>query len=299
MEKSSIELKLKRMDRVYRPDEMVEGVIVVNAYKGWQHTGIKMFCEGMIHMNNAGRGIALQKDPTSKPINILRSHHDISQAGKFADGVTEIPFEFQVKPAPGQVLLESYHGVYVSILYTITVICERGVMKKDLRKDMEFLVEIPNSVTSLDPLPVQFDISPESLENVSQHVLASIPKFKISGKLHKSKCPINQPLTGEVVVEQSLAPIRSVELQLVRVETVNAEGKCLKEATEIQNIQIGDGNICKNLTVPMYMVFPRLFSCPTVLSALFKIEFEVNLVIVFSDGYMITENFPLVLYRDQ
>ena len=119
------------------------------------------------------------------------------------------------------------------------------------------------------------------------------------GKLHKSKCPISQPLTGEVVVELSQSPIRSVELQLVRVESVNVEGQSTKEATEIQNIQIGDGNITRNMIVPMYMVFPRLFSCPTVLSSLFKIEFELNLVVVFGDGYMITENFPLVLYRDQ
>lgn len=117
--------------------------------------------------------------------------------------------------------------------------------------------------------------------------------------MHKSKCPISQPLTGEVVIELSASPIRSVELQLVRVESVNVEGQSTKEATEIQNIQIGDGNITRNMIVPMYMVFPRLFSCPTVLSSLFKIEFELNLVVVFGDGYMITENFPLVLYRDQ
>jgi hypothetical protein len=30
-------------------------------------------------------------------------------------------------------------------------------------------------------------------------------------------------------------------------------------ATEIQNIQIADGDICRGLGVPVYMVFPRLF----------------------------------------
>ena len=59
-----------------------------------------------------------------------------------------------------------------------------------------------------------------------------------------------------------------------------------QEASEIQNIQIGDGNIFRGLPVPMHMVFPRLFSCPTVISQLFKIEFEVNLIVVFGDGYM-------------
>ena len=33
------------------------------------------------------------------------------------------------------------------------------------------------------------------------------------------------------------------------------------------------------------------------LTDLFKVEFEVNLIVVFSDGYMVTENFPITLYR--
>ena len=52
------------------------------------------------------------------------------------------------------------------------------------------------------------------------------------------------------------------------------------------------------MVVPMYMVFPRLFSCPTVISTMFKIEFEVNLVVVFGDGYMVTENFPITIIRE-
>ena len=45
------------------------------------------------------------------------------------------------------------------------------------------------------------------------------------------------------------------------------------------------------------MVFPRLFTCPTVVSEDFKVEFEVNLIVIFGDGYMITENFPITLVR--
>ena len=29
----------------------------------------------------------------------------------------------------------------------------------------------------------------------------------------------------------------------------------------------------------------------------FKVEFEVNLIVIFGDGYMITENFPIKLHR--
>lgn len=46
-----------------------------------------------------------------------------------------------------------------------------------------------------------------------------LPKFLIRGHLNSTSCVITQPLTGELVVESSEAAIRSIELQLVRVET--------------------------------------------------------------------------------
>ncbi|KAJ1406649.1 down syndrome critical region protein 3 [Ochromonadaceae sp. CCMP2298] len=299
-EKSSIEVKLSRMDRVYRQKDRIEGTVIVNAFKGWSHTGINMVVLGAIHLNHSGRGVSAV-DAVIKPIEILHIEKEVCPAGKFGEGVVEIPFDFAIKAVEGQSLVESYHGVYISILYTIVVTCERGgFMQKALKKELEFLVEIPSSSAAIEPLAVPFNISPESLENVSAQVLATIPRFRITGKLNKSKCPITQPLTGEVVVEESPSSIRSIELQLVRVETVvGPSARTLREATEIQNIQIGDGNVSRNLSVPMYMVFPRLFSCPTVVTPTFKIEFEVNLVVVFGDGYMITENFPLLLFRDQ
>ena len=42
-------------------------------------------------------------------------------------------------------------------------------------------------------------------------------------------------------------------------------------ATEIQNIQIADGDISRGILVPIYMIFPRLFTCPTLSTNNFKI----------------------------
>ncbi|KAK9731913.1 Vacuolar protein sorting-associated protein 26 [Popillia japonica] len=74
--------------------------------------------------------------------------------------------------------------------------------------------------------------------------------------------------------------------------------KVIVSATEIQNIQIGDGNIPHKAEVPIYMVFPRLFTCPTLIKVNFKIEFELNIVIVFEDDHLISENFPIILTRE-
>ena len=63
--------------------------------------------------------------------------------------------------------------------------------------------------------------------------------------------------TGVLLLLQvSAATVKSIELQLVRVETVKHpdSGKIAREATEIQNIQIGDGDVTRNLVIPMYMV---------------------------------------------
>jgi hypothetical protein len=296
---SSLEIRLNRLDRVYRPNEKVEGVVVVNAYKGWSHSGIQIEVEGLIYLSHSNRGfVGIKGDLANRPISIMKTSLQACPAGKFPDGTSEVPFEFAIKASSGQQLFESYHGVYISIVYVIQVVCERGVMKKALQRELEFLIELPGQADMKDSNPQPFNITPESLENVSTKALSSIPKFSITGKLNRTKCPINQPLTGEVIIEMAAAPVKSVELQLVRVETVNAEGKTTKEATEIQTIQIGEGNICRNLSVPMYMVFPRLFSCPTVSAPSFKVEFELNLIIVYGEGYMLTENFPLTLYRE-
>ena len=48
---------------------------------------------------------------------------------------------------------------------------------------------------------------------------SSLPKFLIRGHLDATNCVITQPLTGELVVESSEVAIKSIELQLVRVET--------------------------------------------------------------------------------
>ena len=104
---------------------------------------------------------------------------------------------------------------------------------------------------------------------------------------------MNSPLTGELEIKDAKAPIKSISLQLVRVETVTFTEGTAKEPTEVQNIQIAQGDVCRKL-VPL-TIFPLSFTCPTLLTDNFKIEFEMNLIVLFEDSHMITENFPLTL----
>ena len=143
-------------------------------------------------------------------------------------------------------------------------------------------------------------IKPESLENVKKTSLATIPKFAVRGRLSRTNCSLNAPFTGEITVEEAASRITSIELQLVRVETITPVGTApAREATEIQNLQICEGTPCLNLAIPLYMVFPRVFTCPTIITDTFKVEFEVNIIVVFEEGFSVTENHSIALYRQQ
>ncbi|EQB78475.1 hypothetical protein CB1_000995001 [Camelus ferus] len=262
-----------------------------------------------------------------QPIQIINSTIEMVKPGKFPSGKTEIPFEFPLLVKGNKVLYETYHGVFVNIQYTLRCDMRRSLLAKDLTKTCEFIVHSAPQKGKLTPSPVDFTITPETLQNVKERAL--LPKFLIRGHLNSTSCVITQPLTGELVVESSEAAIKSIELQLVRVETCGKarcagrplppsspllpqssppqpskrvfEERCAegyaRDATEIQNIQIADGDVCRSLSVPIYMVFPRLFTCPTLETTNFKVEFEVNIVVLLHPDHLITENFPLKLCR--
>jgi hypothetical protein len=175
------------------------------------------------------------------------------------------------------------------------------MMAKNLTKQREFVVELEADLEAKrvedKAKPFQFKVSPESLQNVKESSKKKIPEFLFEGKLDHTNCHVNFPLSGELLIKKCAVDIKSIELQLVRVESCTyLEGEA-REATEIQNIQIAEGNIVRGLSIPIFMVFPRLFTCATTIAKQFKIEFEVNLIILFADNHMVTENFPIRLFH--
>ena len=119
-----------RVDRVYNPGEKCEGTVIVNAYKGWQHQGLKLSAFGYVYLNTSAKGVGIMDVMSSglQPIMLLRDEMEIASSGSFAEGKTSIPFEFQVAPVAGQQLYESYHGVFVNVIYAIRVECDRGLI---------------------------------------------------------------------------------------------------------------------------------------------------------------------------
>ena len=72
------------------------------------------------------------------------------------------------------------------------------MMKRELKSDIEFIVEVPQEREEGEPL--QFSISPSRLENIDPKMLGLFPTLR-SSKVHRTNCNINKPFTGEVQVK--------------------------------------------------------------------------------------------------
>lgn len=169
----------------------------------------------------------------------------------------------------------------------------------------------PSEKSSIDPTIASFLNSP-------------VPDYLISCVLHRviPKCALHSPLTGLIMVEKSDTPLSCIEIQLVRVESISKEildfrGSFLrfphsasvmrstfkstnvmrKSKSEIVRLEIVDGDVCRNIPIPIYMPFPRLKTCATFVSEYFSIEFELNVIVSFQTGYVVTETYPVVFFR--
>lgn len=293
--------------------DRVTGVVTIESPTPISHNGLTLRALGTVHPKLESR--------SAKDIDLCDVIIELLPAGRLPGGGAgqgvEVPFEFVLEPLPLRSLAETYHGVYVTVHYEVTamLVLKSGLFEgmldsllgsnanKTIEGDCEFHVEVPEPAASAarrPPNPLDFEISPASLQNVKKQSLDVIPKFLIRGHLDRTNCSLNAPFTGSVTVVESETPIRSVDLQLVRAESIldpSTSSKIGREATEIQNLQIGDGDVARNMAIPIYMIFPRVFSCPSVLTDSFRIEFEVNVIVQFEGSYSVTENFPIVLYR--
>mmetsp|Transcript_37772 Transcript_37772/g.60624 ORF Transcript_37772/g.60624 Transcript_37772/m.60624 type:complete len:314 (+) Transcript_37772:96-1037(+) len=301
MSKPSMELKLDNDDRTFSPGDTIAGAVIVNAGKGMSHNGISISVDGSVKLQLSAKSVGIFEAfySTLKPLVLVEKKLEVLKPGSLGPGVHSIPFQFKLKPSNGMPqLYDTYHGVYINVQYVIGALVKRGMMQKDFQKEMEFYVEVFAEDVK-EKKKHEFKISPDQLQNVHRGLKSKIPTFLFEGHLDSVICDVTQPFTGELVIQQCSLPIKSVELQLVRVERCPyMEGEA-REATEVQNIQIADGDVVPNLPITINMILPRLFTCGTMSTKNFKLDFEVNLHVVFVDNHMVTENFPIKLYRSR
>lgn len=292
----SLDIKLKKASKVYKEGDLVKGVVVVTSKGDLGHNGVTLIIEGTVSLQLSAKSVGVFEAfyNSLKPIQLVSYSIDLVKPGKFPHGTTEVPFELPLRAKAGKKLYETYHGVFVNVTYNLRAEMKRSLLNKDLQKSLEFIVEYVETERGEDK-PVDFTVTPQSLENVKDR--ANVPDFLVKGTIDTVNCSITKPFCGEVTIEHSAAIIRSIELQLVRVETCGCAEGYARDPTEIQNIQLVDGDVCRGMKIPIYMVFPRLFTCPSLSTSSFKIEFEINIVVIFQDDHLVTENFPIKLTR--
>ncbi|OTF83730.1 Down syndrome critical region protein 3-like protein, partial [Euroglyphus maynei] len=246
-----LDIRLKRSNKIYNEGESLIGVIVIDSKSDAKHEGISLSVDATVQMQLSSKNVGI------------------------------------------------FEAFYNSAKYLLKCELKRPMLNKDIQKVIEFFIEYSRPTNSLDismrnlvssgptngSKPLNFILTPESIQNVRDVSKKNrVPKFRIKGLIDSTICYIWEPFTGELIIEHCEQLIKSIELQLVRIETCGCAEGYACEITEIQNIQIGDGDITRNVPLAIYMIFPRLFACPTLITNNFKIEFEVKIVIILEDN---------------
>ncbi|OAY46511.1 hypothetical protein MANES_06G005400v8 [Manihot esculenta] len=269
---STIDLKLSRSNRIYRSSEPLQGKIVIKSPSSLSHYGIRLTINGSVNMQIRGgsAGVIESFYGVIKPITIVNKSFEIRSSGKIDSGTSEIPFSVILKQ-PGEESLErfyeTFHGTDISIQYLVTVDISRGYLHKSLSTTMEFIVEsdkadlLERSVSSEMAI---FYIT----QDTQRHPLLPELKsggFLVTGRI-STQCSLLDPISGELTVERSAVPICSIDIHLLRVESILLGEKIVTETSLIQTTQIADGDVCRSMTLPIYVILPRLLTCPTVLA---------------------------------
>ena len=82
------------------------------------------------------------------------------------------------------------------------------------------IINCPGSGIQIDTgrkmLPHDFTISNQNLEASTS---GKIPNFKFEGRIYSTNCAFNDPFDGFIIKRNSELSVKSLEIQLVRVES--------------------------------------------------------------------------------
>jgi hypothetical protein len=275
------------------PDSITGNVLIISREKQTIQINLKMIIIGFYTFKNLKI-----TPPQAKNVIFLEKSIQVPTSGYLLKGANNTyPFKFPLIPDENSKFYETYHGVSVSISYDIYA--EVSTIQKYTSKKTRININVPgsglNKNFNKNYVPYDFSMTPESIEKkeIPQN---EMPKFHIDVHINTINCNIDSPFNGYIIIRNCSLPIKSLELQFMRWEKVVASGNI--ESSEIQNLQIGDGDVNKDIEIPLFMLFPRVFCCPTLINKDAEIKFEMNVIVVLTNGMIILENFPVNLYRN-
>lgn len=139
-------------------------------------------------------------------------------------------------------------------------------------------------------------------------------RFSAAGHLSSDVVPAGGTVAGELSVGECSQGIRSVEMQLARVEyvvgrppstraggglTTGARRKVrARHTSEIMSLQVAEGDVPRGLRIPLHLVLPRQFVCESVdLAGIFALDYQVNILVLLQSNYVVAESIPLTIVR--
>merc|ERR1711990_1226401 len=114
---TTIEIKLDRFDRVYRPGDTVSGHVVLSSPTPFSHNGVTLDMEGTIGLQLSAKSVGLFEAfySSMKPVPIITKNVTVAGSGKCPNGKTNLEFAMELDESAK--LQETYHGVYINIQY--------------------------------------------------------------------------------------------------------------------------------------------------------------------------------------
>jgi len=295
-------LSLDNLNKIYYAGETIQGsVLVINKSKQTIKYDLLMKVIGYFTFKNLKTN-----PPQAKIVQFYKKTYTVqpdlySTIGANNSYRFKFPLNSESCESNQSSLYEGYHGVNVSVSYEI--ISEAIFSgKKYISNKHKILVYVPGQGISpkfgRKKVNYQFSLDPKKIQNNKLQDQNMMPNFIIEGYLDNINCCIDKPFNGYCNIKECSLPIKSIELQFSRNEKIlfkDFAGN--NEVSEIQNLQIGDGDVVRDLEIPVFMTFPRGFCCANLDTKEVKISFELNIMIVLANGVVIMENFPINLWR--
>ncbi|KAF5226582.1 hypothetical protein ECC02_000083 [Trypanosoma cruzi] len=300
-------VQLDRVGGTYFAGEEVTGCVVVNYATSSSFVDINLTVLGVVAIQfpYGENASVFRRVGNIKPLKVMSLQIPLFRRGtQIPAGKTEVPFTFEIRAShPDVPLVQTYTGVHVTCNYTIVAI-STGIMSSDVSEVVPIYVIVPGQG---QPPPhvlkedtgVRFELNEESLEVLCDRPTPSDrvnPNFLLEGCFDRYYNDIDIPLSGWIVVRRCSAKILSIELQMQRVEQAATPGKIVREVTELQTIQIADGNVLRNLEIPIYMIFPRWYTCPSLKTPNIRVVFDANVLVKLQGRQLLRKVVPIHLY---
>ncbi|ORC90835.1 uncharacterized protein TM35_000072590 [Trypanosoma theileri] len=304
-----LSVQLDRVGATYTAGEKVTGCVVVNYAMASTFLSIDLTVLGTLTIASTIDGcsdmVGFSETLNLKPMVLMNLRISLHSKGHILPaGKTELPFLFEIKASnPNIPLIETYNGVCISCSYTL-IATARGIIGKSTSDPLQLLVIVPGQgIPSPDLLKedkgTYFELNEESIEKKHHHLISQKChlNFLLEGFFERYYNDIDIPLSGWIVVRRCNVRILSIELQLLRVEHAATSEKIAHKATEVQSIQVADGDVSRNLDIPIYMFFPRWYTCPSIKTSNVRVVFDVNIKVFLEGRQVVSKVIPIHLYR--